>query len=496
MFEIPRRPVGRTDVPSVAPVAKRRFEASQINRLTSSWMAGNAAIDAELRSDLDALRSRSRDLVKNNTYARKFVRSVRTNVAGTEGFTLQVRVTDPNGQPDSGANRAIERAWYRYSRPGNCEVTRRLSRPDMERLICEVLPTDGEVILREVRGRARGEYGLQWELIDTDRLDTNYNVPHVNGRNAIVMGVEIDTYGAPVAYHLWSGHPASYGGRKERQRVPASEIIHAFIPLFAGQTRGIPWMHAAMKMLHDLGGYREAAVIAARVGAAKMGIWETPDDAPPPNSEPGDTPTEHITDATPGHFDFAPAGYKLHTYDPAYPHDQFDAFCKAALRGVAGGIGMAYNSLANDLEGVNYSSIRAGVLEERDEWMVIQNWMTSAILTPMYERWLELSLAMGMIKLDNGSPLPLSKIDKFREHGFQGRRWSWVDPKKDIEAAILAIDAKLTSPQAVAAQSGRDIEDILDDIAAFQKMAADKQIDLSPVTKRTTVQQAPMEDDE
>lgn len=486
MFEIPRRPLGRTIAPVAAPIAKRRFEAAQINRLTQSWMTGTAAIDAELRSDLDALRVRARDLVKNNAYARKFVRSVRTNVAGTEGFTLQLRVTDPNGRPDSGANRAIERAWYRYSRPGNCDVTRRLSLPDFERLICEVLATDGEVLLREVRGRDRGEFGLQWELIDVDRLDTSYNVPHVNGRNAIVMGVEVDTYGAPVAYHLWSGHPTSYGGRKERQRVPASEIIHAFIPLFAGQTRGIPWMHAAMKMLHDLGGYREAAVIAARVGAAKMGIWETPEGEPPPGAEAGDTPTEHVTDATPGHFDFAPAGYKLHTYDPAYPHDQFDAFCKAALRGVAGGIGMAYNSLANDLEGVNYSSIRAGVLEERDEWMVIQNWMTSTILTPMYERWLELSLAMGMIKLDNGSPLPLAKIEKFREHGFQGRRWSWVDPKKDIEAAIMAIDAKLTSPQAVAAQSGRDIEDVLDDLAAFQSMLKEKKLVTPPKGDKNT----------
>ena len=55
-------------------------------------------------------------------------------------------------------------------------------------------------------------------------------------------------------------------------------------------------------------------------------------------------------------------------------------------------------------------------------------------------------------------PLPLAKRDKFGKHLWQGRRWEWVDPLRDIEADIAAIGAELQSPQRMAAKLGRAIE--------------------------------------
>jgi len=80
--------------------------------------------------------------------------------------------------------------------------------------------------------------------------------------------------------------------------------------------------------------------------------------------------------------------------------------------------------------------------------------------------------------MENGSTLPATKYDKFAAHTWQGRRWPWVDPEKDINAAILAINARLDSPQRIAAQQGRDVEDVLDDIAAFEALAAAKKVAL------------------
>lgn len=457
-------------------VGSRRFDAAAVNRLTASWQAGASSMDDDLRGSLDAIRNRSRDLFKNDAYAVKFGRMVRNNVVGAQGFVLQCAAVNPDGKPDQQANRAIENAWYRQCRPDNFDVTGKLGADDFWRAAIVTLARDGEILIRKVRGNGRGEFGYQLQLLDVARIDTNLNQESVNGSNAIIMGVEVDSYRKPVAYHLFKTLRQGTLGR-ERERVPASETMHLFVPGDAEQTRGIPWMHAGMHLLRQLGGYREAAVIAARVGASKMGIYTRTGDDEPPN-EGRDASGNFVTTAEPGSFEVAPDGYKLDTWDPTYPHDQFDAFCKATLRGIASAFGVAYPSLGNDLEGVNFSSIRSGVIEEREEWMVLQAWLIAVALVPIFEDWLAWALMRGTIRLPNGSQLPAGKLDKFREHTWQGRRWSWVDPLKDVQASVLAIQNHLASPQQIAAQTGRDLVDVLDDLQRYAAMLDER--DLPP----------------
>lgn len=458
--------------------AARRFDGAVVDRLTSSWRTTAAAIDQELRNDLDKLRARSRDLFKNNEYAAKFGRMVKNNVIGADGFNFQARIMDANGLPDTAANGAIEAALWRWMRAGNCEVTGQRSFVEVCRSLIMALARDGEFLVRKVMGQGGALFQLQ--ILDVSRLDTMLNRNAGEGGNAIIMGVEKDAYGRPVAYHIWSAAAGTHAHRT-RERVPASEILHRFIPIEDEQTRGVPWLHAAMRRMNDLNGYREAAVIAARIGAAKMGFFYAPDGEPAGAGET-DASGNFIQEAAPGEFEVLPTGYKFEAFDPTYPHEQFDSFCKAALRGIASGIGVSYNGLANDLEGVNFSSIRAGVLDEREEWMAIQGFFAGAFLLPVFEEWLKAELAFGRIRLPTGAALPLSKFDKFSAHTWQGRRWAWVDPLKDINAAVVAIENRLASPQQIAAQAGRDPEEILDDIAAWQALAAKKGVSIPAPT--------------
>lgn len=456
---------------------RRRFDGAVVDRLTSSWMATNVAIDQELRTDLDRLRARSRDLFKNNEYVAKFGRMVRNNIVGPEGFSFHARSVGNNGKLDAADNATLEAAFWDWQQPRHCDVTGRRAFVDIIRGAVLAMARDGEFLIRKVRNA--GKYGFQLQPLNVDRLDTTYNISPANGRNAIIMGVEVDAVRRPVAYWLWSTTADAGALQRVRERIPADEIYHGFVPMEEEQTRGVPWVHAAMRILNDLKGYREAAVIAARIGASKMGFWETPDNEPPPGAEPdAQHPGSHITSVEPGVFDYAPPGYKLHTYDPTYPHEQFDAFCNAALRGVASALGVSHPSLASNLSDVNYSSIRAGVQEERDEWMVMQSVVVNQLLTPIYEDWLDMALLRGAIVSASGSALPASKRSKFSAHLWQGRRWPWVDPVKDIEAAVIGINNRLNSPQQVAMQTGRDIEDVLDDIAVFQQLAAAKGVEL------------------
>ncbi len=463
--------------PAPVKTAVRRFEAAAINRLTSSWMGTTNSINQELRGDLDRLRMRARDLGKNNDYVKKFLRMVGRNVVGPAGFTLQARVMDAPGKPDTLANSAIEGAFSKWAKRRVCEITGKMSFADLCRTTSRCVARDGEALVRVIRGAAaNNSFGLALQCLDMARLDTAMNLHPASGRNAVIMGVEVDAYLRPVAYWLHQRNPGDGMGAGQRERVPAGDIIHIFINDEPEQARGVPWMHSAMLRLNNLKGYEEAAIIAARVGAAKMGFFTSKDGSPNGIADEDKESGDFVTDAEAGTFGILPDGYDFKSFDPEYPHALYADFVKATLRGIASGLDVSYNSLANDLEGVNYTSLRAGALEERDQWMTLQNWFIEAFLEPVFDEWIRLALLNQAITMSNGSPLPFTKLDKFSNHAWQGRRWAWVDPQKDIEAARLTIQSGIASPQSIAAQMGMDVEDVLDDIAAFEALVAMKKV--------------------
>lgn len=464
--------------PAAQPVQRRAFDAAVLNRLTASWYGAAQRIDDELKGDLDRLRARSRDLANNNDYVRKFLRMVERNIVGPSGFVLQARVMNEPGKadkppaPDTLANAAIERAWFDWGRRGVADISGRMSFADFSRAVASACARDGEALVRILRGAAaENTFGLALQMLDVSRLATDMNRASSAGVNGIVMGVEVNAAGRALAYWLRLSSHAP-------ERVSAADILHIYRQDRAEQTRGLPWTHSAMLRLHNLKGYEEAAIINARVGAAKMGFFVTPDGTGKELAGDEKDSGEFVQEVSAGEFGVLPAGYDFKSFNPEYPTQQFGEFVKANLRGIATGLDVAYNGLANDLEGVNYSSIRAGVLEERDQWMTLQNWFIDAFLEPVFAEWMPLAMLNQAITLPNGSALPMGKIEKFKAHEWQGRRWSWVDPMKDIEAARLAIQTGVASPQQIAAQAGQDIEDVLDALAAFEAMVKAKNVNL------------------
>lgn len=455
-------------------IVKRAYSGAQTTNLNQSWSVSNLPADLELQRALETLRYRARDLAVNNEYAKKFLQMCTTNIVGPQGFTLQCQANDL-GKPDDMARKIIEEGFWRWQQRGVCESTGQHSFQDVQRLLVEAWKRDGEFLLRRIRGRAAGNrFNYAIQALEIDRLATQYNLPQAKNGNRIVMGVELDANDRPVAYWLRAGVLTDASAPQKLTRVSADDILHRFRPERAEQHRGVPPMHPVMNALKMLSGYQEAAIVAARTGAAKMGFFTSKDGDPSAlaNGQDGTT-GDFYTDAAPGEFGVLPPGYEFQSWNPDYPMANYDSFIKECLRSIASGLGVCYNGLANNLEGVNFSSIRAGVLEERDNWVVDQDWFINSTMRVIYADWLEMSLTAGALAFGNGSVLPLSKLQKFADHTWQGRRWAWVDPRKDIEASILAIEARLNSPQNIAAQQGLDLSEVLQQIAAANKMAND-----------------------
>lgn len=453
-------PERRSAASSLPRRSRRGFNAAESNHLTNSFRSDHHSLNQDLEFSLRTLRGRSRNLAKNNDYVKRFLRMVQNNVVGPNGFALSVPCQRPDGTIDEYDKTTCERTFARWARRGVCDVTSRLSLVQLNALVALLCARDGEAFIRRVKGgREHNAFGYALQVIDPVLVDDTYRADFPDGRR-IRMGVETDAWGKPLAYHLLQDVETPFASR--RVRVNASEIWHLFIQEEPSQVRGVPWIHTAMRRLHDLGGYEEAAVIAARVGASNMGFFIPPGDQTGDRSaladdevQAADGESQLVRDATPGTFEELPPGYEFKAFDPDYPHANFDGFVKAMLRGVASGMGADYNTLANDLQGVNYSSIRSGKLETQDGWLCLQGWFREGLLEPLWPEWLEHAFVSGQLPT-----LPITKFDKYNVAVWQGRRWPWVDPLKDVQSRVIELNNGLNSYSNVMREMGRDPEAI------------------------------------
>lgn len=470
----------RRAVPSRIPAAggRRSFDAGLVDRLTADWSGSNKTADAILRQQLRRIRGRSRDLCRNNDYAKRFLQLLAQNVIGPHagGIRYQARTLKDGGKLDADNNRVLEEAFADWGKLGVCTLDGRMTWRDAQTLMIKTIPQDGEMLIRKIRGRqARNDFNFAIQLIEADHLDEDYCRDLGDGRK-IEMSVEFDRYNRPVAYHVLTRHPGEdvyYWGGRKYMRVPAEEILHPFVFDRITQARGVPWFYSAMQRLQMLGGYEEAELIAARVAASQMGVitTETGDE------EAGDgvDAAGNLTfEAEPGMFRQLASGQKLEMFDPKHPVDAFAPFCKAMLRGVAAGLGVSYTSLAQDLEGVNYSSLRHGALDERDAYRAIQTWFIGAVIDPIFLEWLRMGLTSGAI-----GGLPYRKLDEFRRREWQPRGWQWVDPLKEVNANIAAINAGLRSRGEVVGDQGRDLGDTFEALRDEQDLAAEYNLSFS-----------------
>lgn len=480
----------RSPAPEPEPGQPRRreFAAARVERLTATWKSSAQSADSVLRFSLPILRNRSRDLADNNDYVAGYLELLGNKVLGPHGVRLQVKAKGGDGKLDRDANAAIEHAFRSWGERGSCSICGRLSWPELQRLALISMARDGEVFIRLLRGKGENPSHFALQVLEADMVD--YNKNELLGNGAMIrMGVEVDAYFRPVAYHVFERHPGDWNiatlplGRT--MRVPAEDMVHLYRQLRPGQTRGIPWTTPVMNRLHHLGAYEEAAIINARAGASKMGFFTRTLDAATDAGYATDDAGRTINEVEPGSLETLPPGYDFKAFTPDYPSAQFDNFVKRQIKGASCGLpGASYAELSNDLESVSFSSIRQGTLHARDSYRDLQRLMIDCLCQPVYRAWLSMSLTFGAIVVVNGrrgpnSRLSLTNFDKYNQPLFVARGWEWVDPLKDAQAGSEELRNRLTTRTRIAAEQGEDFEELLAEAAQEEQLAADYGIDLT-----------------
>ena len=336
------------------------------------------------------------------------VNTVTTNVIGS-GLRLQARIDREylglDDETADGWERRVEREFSLWADSHDCDATRVDDFYGLQSLAFMSTLLSGDVFVNLPMIRAKGRpYDLRLQMIEADRV---MNPDNRLEDEKLAGGVEVDIYGAPVAYHVANRHPGAWQLNDGFKRIPAfgdktgrRNILHLYTRLRPGQRRGVPYLAPVIETLKQLGRYTEAELMAAVVSGMFTVFIKTD------TGEGIDSPLsqeEKITD-DPRIYEM---GYGLITElkknediamaNPQRPNQAFEPFMQAIIRFVGSALDLPHEMLVKHFL-ASYSASRAALLEAWKFFRVRRAWMASHFCNPTYETWMTEAVVKGRIQ--------------------------------------------------------------------------------------------------
>lgn len=428
-------------------VKARKYEAGSRSRRTKGWDARGTASDTEIARHGYLLRNRARDMVRNNGWAKKAARVIRTNVVG-KGIKLSVSTNSVR------ATKKAKQIWKDWAETTACDFYKRKNIYGIQRQVTNAVFVDGEVLVRQRRNASLTPVPLELQVIEIDLLDSTKMETRLDGGGSINQGVEMDAEGRVVAYWLLSEHPGSLlsQGSLESTRVPREEILHIYHEERAGQIRGVTEMAASMIRLRDFDEYEDAQLIKQKVAACFSGFVHG--DADPLPGDPSLDGGYDMERVEPGMIEYLPVGKQI-TFATPPEASGYEEHGRRVLQGVSAGMGISYESLTNDLSNVNFSSGRMGWIEMH---RFIEEWQDDVAIiqlcTPVWQWFLQAARVRGVLPAK--SKFAISWTPPRRE---------MIDPVKETEGLNAQVRAGFVALQDVIRQLGGDPDEVLAKIA-------------------------------
>lgn len=342
----------------------------------------------------------------------------------------------------------------------------------LQATIARRLVVDGEAFA--VLGIADGRLNIR--LIDAEQIDPSLNRELGDGRR-IVQGIEFDSAGRRVAYHILPDRPGTPFAVLPLTplRVPAEDVIHVFKPEIAGQVRGLSWFAPVMLRLSDLDAWRDAQLMRQKIAALLTGFVTSPTGSPTQFGDGSQAPPTITEGLEPGTLKVLAPGEGVTFSTPANIGVEVIDFAKITEREIAVGLGLPAWILTGDLSQANYGSQRGGLVEYRRRIEALQHGVLSfQLIRPIWRRWATLEVLSGRASGTVEAALPMKAITP---------RQPWIDPAKDVRAEIEAIEAGLMSRREAVTARGLDIEALDSEIAADNARAAGLGLDFASTTK-------------
>jgi lambda family phage portal protein len=427
---------------ALSSVEKRKYEGASKAPRMSGWQTQSTSADAETEGQLEILRNRSRDLVRNNPYAERAVSVIANNVVGRG---IMASITAPSKTKE----KKLREAWQRWTTDRKFSVNCQMDLVTMQHHCMRATAESGEVLLRRIRSADTG-FTTKVQVLESDHLATELVYQSEATGNRIVQGIELDANDCPVAYHIYKTHPSNGGidlfnskaMEQSTIRVPAEDIRHLKRTDRPSQNRGVPWLAACMVRLQELDQFEDAMLLKQKVSAcfsAFVRDIEIPADIQGTNGNPA--LPEKLQPAT---IEYLPMGKDITFANPPMPPTgSYEGFVDHQLHAIAAGLGISFEALTGNLSQVNFSSARMGWLEFQrsiDSWR--HEIMVGQMLSGIWE-WFAEDMEINGVKM---SDVVVSWTPPRRE---------MIDPTKEIPAMMKSVRSGFSTISDVLRQTGK-----------------------------------------
>lgn len=439
-------------------VTGRAYEAAQASpQHLSRPLASNLSPDGALETAQASLREWGRYLDENYDLAIGVIDDLVTNIVGTGIVVEPLPTLGGRFNPDL-ASRILD-VWHEWAR--SPEVTRELPWSELQRLSCRGWLNAGEFFAQHVRASApydfRGGVRYRVEYLESEMVPGD-EITRENQQYR--YGVYLDDWNSPIAYDVYRRHPndpqdllkgrGTFASTADLKQVRAEDMMHCKFVRRWPQTRGVPIIHGIIRRLADIKDYEESERVAARVAASMCAfIRKSPDTyvAPVTGNVSGEREIKFQAGKV---FDDLLAGEEVSTIDVDRPNSELTAFRNAMLRAVAAGTGTRYSSIAKDYSGT-YSSQRQELVEARPHYLRLRNYYVAKFVQPVYENVLRQAWLEGRLGIPDS--VPFADISAAE---YIGPGQPWIDPLKEVQSYVLAIDNGLITREQVIRTLGGD----------------------------------------
>lgn len=451
--------------------------ASLRSRELASWQPSIGSADADLLPELQTLVTRSRDLARNHGIAAGAVQTLTDNVVGVGlrlSSTPDYRALGRTKDWAEEWSQQVESAWRSWAETTSCDATNSLTFAGMTQQVFRAAILNGDALALPLwLPSTERPYATAIQLIEADRLS---NPQYGLDAEKLRGGIEIDEYGAPVAYWIRKTHPGDFyitglASVGEWERIPAftpwgrRRVIHLHDKERTGQSRGKPLVSAVLQQFKMLDHYQRTELQAAVVNAMVAAVIETPLDGQAVAEMMGGDANSYLTTKNQYQVKLQGGavvplypGDKLTPFMPARPSSQYAAFVETVLRHIGTALGLPYELLLKDFSKTNYSSARAALLEAWRFFRSRRQWLATYWASPVYELWLE--EAVASVRID--APDFYANRYAYARSKWIGPGRGWVDPVKEAQAAEIRMNASISTLEDECAEQGLDWEEVLE----------------------------------
>ncbi|UBU49802.1 phage portal protein [Cobetia amphilecti] len=423
-------------------------------------MAGRGSVatgpNAPIANSLPLLQARSHSAIRNNAYASSAKEKYVSNLVG-------IGIKPQWGDPE------IQALWDRWLR--ECDADGIDDFYGLQALAAGAQFESGEALARFRYRRVSDGLSvpLQIQMIESEHLDPAFS--RTFGGRLIKMGIEFDAIGSRTAFHLWRHHPHEHltAELNTRARVPADAVIHMYRRTRPGQLRGIPELTPVIVRLYEIDAMQDATLARQKLSQLFGAFVKRKTDHDPEDDGPffgtqvssADDP-EGLSEFTPGGIHYLEDDEEVTFSAPPDIQGQYTEWLRTELLAVAAGSGITYEQLTGDLKGVNYSSIRAGLLEFRRRVEALQaQLLTHQWCRRIAAKWLDVAVTSGALRIDGY----WQKRSQLLAIDWIAPKWAWVDPLKEVSADLMEVRAGFKPRSEAAGERGWSLDQLDTEIA-------------------------------